>query len=61
LFHFKCEQLEADCIHEDQDESREALEQRADDHLREHHNYATIDEWVAETFKPSGLTFLRPA
>lgn len=61
MFHFKCEHLEPDCTHEDRDESREALERRSNEHLREHHDHATIDEWIAETFKPSGMTFLRPA
>lgn len=61
MFHFKCEHLEAGCTHDDEDESRQALESRADEHLREHHGYAHVDEWVAETFKPTGMTFLRPA
>lgn len=60
MYYFKCEHLEPGCTHEDQDESREALERRANTHLEEHHDYSHVDDWVAESFKASGMTFLRP-
>jgi len=36
------------------------LQKRAARQLREHHDFDHVDAWVAETFKATSITFLRP-
>jgi len=61
LYRFVCDHVEPGCNHQDQDESRQALEQRANEHLMQHHSRDQVDDWIVEAQVAGELTFLRPA
>ncbi|MFZ0014912.1 MAG: hypothetical protein WAL25_12455 [Acidimicrobiia bacterium] len=61
LYRFVCDHVVPGCTHQDEDESRPALELRANEHLMQHHSRDQVDDWIAEANVPAELTFLRPA
>ena len=61
VFEFICDRVIPGCTHEDRDESREQLLERAAAHLREHHNLDHYNEPIDEVLKRTGIVFIRPA
>jgi len=58
---FICDRVIPGCTHEDRDESREQLLERAEAHLKEHHDLDHDDEPIDEVLKRTGIIFIRPA
>ena len=61
MFEFVCDRIIPGCTHEDRDESREQLLERATAHLKEHHNLDHYNGPIDEALKRTGITFIRPA
>jgi len=61
VFEFICDRVIPGCTHEDRDESREQLLERAEAHLKEHHDLDHDDEPIDEVLKRTGIIFIRPA
>jgi predicted small metal-binding protein len=61
VFEYICEHIIPGCGHEDRDESREDLENRANSHLKDRHGMDRDDDRIGEALKATGMEFIRPA
>ena len=61
VFEFICDRVIPGCTHEDRDESREQLLERAEAHLKEHHDLDHHNEPIDDVLERTGIIFIRPA
>jgi hypothetical protein len=58
MFEFICDHLIPGCTHEDRDEDRDKLVERALHHSEEHH--PDQHDRLAQTLRTTGVVFIRP-
>lgn len=61
MFKFVCEHIVPGCTHEDEDETREKVLERAAAHLSRQHDLNHHDDRIAEALRTTGITFMRPS